>query len=39
MKFTSEFNARFPSFATDVLGFVADEGGTVGHHYVVCVQQ
>jgi arginine decarboxylase len=38
LKFTREFNARFPGFATDVHGLVADEGGAEGRYYVDCVR-
>ncbi len=38
LKFTREFNARFPGFATDVHGLVADEGGVEGRYYVDCVR-
>ncbi|MBL8349250.1 MAG: arginine/lysine/ornithine decarboxylase [Burkholderiaceae bacterium] len=38
LKFTREFNARFPGFATDVHGLVEDEGGAEGRYYVDCVR-
>ncbi len=38
LKFTREFNASFPGFATDVHGLVADEGGADGRYYVDCVR-
>jgi len=37
LRFTREFNARFPGFATDVHGLVADEGKE-GRYYVDCVR-
>ena len=38
LKFTREFNASFPGFATDVHGLVADEGGAENRYYVDCVR-
>jgi arginine/lysine/ornithine decarboxylase len=38
LKFTREFNAAFPGFATDVHGLVEDEGGAEGRYYVDCVR-
>ena len=38
LKFTREFNAAFPGFATDVHGLVSDEGGVEGRYYVDCVR-
>ena len=38
LKFTREFNASFPGFATDVHGLVEDEGGAEGRYYVDCVR-
>jgi len=38
LKFTREFNAKFPGFATDVHGLVEDEGGAEGRYYVDCVR-
>ena len=38
LKFTRAFNARFPGFATDVHGLVADQGGAEGRYYVDCVR-
>jgi arginine/lysine/ornithine decarboxylase len=41
LKFTREFNAAFPGFATDVHGLVADEDaepGTPKRYYVDCVK-
>ena len=35
LRFTREFNARFPGFDTDVHGLVADEAGA---YYVDCVK-
>jgi arginine decarboxylase len=35
LRFTREFNARFPGFDTDVHGLVADEAG---HYFVDCVR-
>ena len=37
LKFTREFNAAFPGFATDVHGLVEDEG-VDGRYYVDCVR-
>ena len=38
LKFTREFNARFPGFATDVHGLVEGEGDAEGRYYVDCVR-
>ena len=38
LKFTRQFNASFPGFATDVHGLVEDEGGIEGRYYVDCVR-
>jgi ornithine decarboxylase/arginine decarboxylase len=39
LKFTREFNAAFPGFATDVHGLVGDEGPGGVRYYVDCVKQ
>ncbi len=39
LRFTREFNAAFPGFATDVHGLVAEEGpGGEKRYYVDCVR-
>lgn len=39
LRFTRDFNARFPGFATDVHGLVEDEGeGGVKRYFVDCVR-
>jgi len=38
LKFTRDFNAKFPGFATDVHGLVAEKGNDgVTRYYVDCV--
>jgi ornithine decarboxylase/lysine decarboxylase/arginine decarboxylase len=39
LRFTRQFNAQFPGFATDVHGLVAEEGaGGERRYYVDCVR-
>ena len=38
LRFTREFNARFPGFDTDVHGLVDDEGEGVRRYCVDCVR-